>query len=340
MRQQCRVDADSRIPQATGKVTEWFRANHRHKVTSRAKKRAFWLWPGKFRPVSTPAHSRAIGQLLLAALFWSLGGLLIKSADWPPLAVAGGRGIVAAIFLALTNRGLRFTFSPVQLTAAFAYAGCTVFFVVATKLTTAANAILLQYTAPVWIAIFGAWFLGERTRRMDWIIIVIVLGGMALFFTDGLEFTGAMGNLAGVLSGVCFAAMTIALRKQKDGSPVESIILGNLIAFGIGLPFMIGVPAPSPTGIAAIVALGVVQLGFSYWLYARAIRQVTALEAVIIPVIEPILNPVWVFLASGEKPTRWALLGGLVVLSAVTFRALFSLRRPSPTPPANLSSNR
>lgn len=290
--------------------------------------------------MSTPAHSRAIGQLLLAALFWSLGGLLIKSADWPPLAVAGGRGIVAALFLALTNRRLRFTFSPVQLTAAFAYAGCTVFFVVATKLTTAANAILLQYTAPVWIALLGAWFLGERTRRLDWIIIVVVLGGMALFFADGLELTGAMGNVAGVLSGMCFAAMTIALRKQKDGSPVESIILGNLIAFIIGLPFMIGVPAPSPTGIAAIVALGVVQLGFSYWLYARAIRQVTALEAVIIPVIEPILNPVWVFLANGEKPGRWALLGGLIVLSAVTFRALISLRRPPPSTPTGLSSNR
>jgi drug/metabolite transporter (DMT)-like permease len=295
--------------------------------------------PANSRPVSTPAHSRAIGQLLLAALFWSLGGLLIKSADWPPLAVAGGRGIVAALFLALTNRRLRFTFSPVQLTAAFAYAGCTVFFVVATKLTTAANAILLQYTAPVWIALFGAWFLGERTRRLDWIIVVIVLGGMALFFADGLEFTGALGNLAGVLSGICFAAMTIALRKQKDGSPVESIILGNLIAFGIGLPFMIGVPAPSPTGIAAIIALGVVQLGFSYWLYARAIRQVTALEAVIIPVIEPILNPVWVFLANGEKPGRWALLGGLIVLSAVTFRALISLRRRPPSIPAGMSSN-
>lgn len=284
-------------------------------------------------------HTRALGQLLLAALFWSLGGLLIKSADWPPLAVAGGRGIVAAVFLVLTNRGLRFTFSPIQLTAAFAYAGCTVFFVVATKLTTAANAILLQYTAPVWIALLGAWFLGERATRTDWLTIVVVLGGMALFFADGLELAGMTGNLMGVLSGVCFAAMTIALRKQKDGSPVESIILGNLIAFVIGLPFMIGVPAPSPTGIAAIVALGVVQLGFSYWLYARAIRQVTALEAVIIPVIEPILNPVWVFLASGEQPSRWALLGGAIVLSAVTFRALVSLRLRRAIP-GRLSPNR
>lgn len=282
---------------------------------------------------SHPAHTRAIGQLLLAALFWSLGGLLIKSADWPPLAVAGGRGIVAALFLALTNRGLRFTFSPIQLTAAFAYAGCTVLFVASTKLTTAANAILLQYTAPIWIALLGAWFLGEKTTRTDWLTIGVVLGGMALFFADGLAFGGALGNLLGVLSGVCFAAMTIALRRQKDGSPVESIILGNVIAFLIGLPFMIGAPTPSPTGIAAIVALGVVQLGFSYWLYARAIRHVTALEAVIIPIVEPILNPVWVFLVSGEKPSGWALLGGLIVMGAVTARALASIRRfKTPTP--------
>ncbi len=274
-----------------------------------------------------PEHTRAIGQLLLAALFWSLGGLLIKAADWPPLAVAGGRGIVAAVFLYLTNRSLRFTFSRIQLTAAFAYAGCTVLFVTATKLTTAANAILLQYTAPVWVALLGAWFLKERTTRADWLTIVVVLGGMALFFADGLQFGGLLGNITGVLSGVCFAAMTVALRRQKDGSPVESIILGNAIAFIIGLPFMFGQPLPSPTGIAAIVALGIVQLGFSYWLYARAIRQVTALEAVIIPVIEPILNPVWVFLMAGERPSRWALVGGVIVLSAVTLRSWSSIRR-------------
>lgn len=273
-----------------------------------------------------PDHTRAIGQLLLAALFWSLGGLLIKSADWPPLAVAGGRGIVAAVFLALTNRRLRFTFSPVQVVAALAYAGCTVLFVVSTKLTTAANAILLQYTAPIWIALFGAWFLHERATRTDWFTIFVVLGGMALFFADGLELAGVLGNVTGVLSGVCFAAMTIALRRQKDGSPVESIILGNVIAFLIGLPFMTGAPVPSPGGIAAIIALGVVQLGFSYWLYARAIRHVTALEAVIIPVIEPILNPVWVFLVSNERPSPWALLGGLIVLTAVTLRAVSSIR--------------
>ncbi len=264
--------------------------------------------------------------MVLAALCWSLGGLLIKLIDWPPLAVAGGRGILAAVFLMLTNGKLRFTFSRLQLFAAAAYAGCTIFFVLATKYTTAANAILLQYTAPVWIGIFAVWFLGERTTQRDWLIIVIVFVGMGLFFADGLKLAGMLGNIFGILSGVCFAAMTISLRKQKDGSPVESIILGNLIAFVIGAPFMFGVPLPSPTGLLALAALGLIQLGCSYWLYARAIRHITALEAVIIPVFEPILNPVWVFIVAGEQPTRWALVGGVIVISAVTWRATSTLR--------------
>lgn len=272
------------------------------------------------------AHTRSVLLLVAAALCWSLGGLLIKSVNWPPLAVAGGRGLIAALFLLATNRALRFHFSRVQILGALGYAACTITFCVATKLTTAANAILLQYTAPVWIALFGAWFLGERATRADWLTITAVLGGMTLFFADSLELANLLGNLLAILSGVFFAAMTIALRKQKDTSASESIILGNLLAFGVGLPWIIGAPALSFNGWFALIVLGVVQLGVSYWLYARAIKHVTALEAVLIPVIEPILNPVWVLLATGEKPSRLALVGGAIVLTAVTLRAAASVR--------------
>ena len=279
-----------------------------------------------------PLHTRAIGQLILAALCWSAGGLLIKSVDWPPLAVAGGRGLIAAVFLAATNRPLRFHFSGMQILGAVAYAACTVTFVIATKMTTAANAILLQYTAPVWIALLGAWFLGERATRADWITIVVVLGGMGLFVADGLKLTSLTGNLIGAASGVAFAIMTLALRKQKSGSPVESIILGNLLAFLVGLPEIVHAPALPPVGWLALGALGCIQLGVSYWLYARAIRHVTALEAVLVPVIEPLLNPVWVLIVYRERPSSLALVGGALVLSAVTWRALGSLRaRPSVT---------
>jgi drug/metabolite transporter (DMT)-like permease len=120
--------------------------------------------------------------------------------------------------------------------------------------------------------------------------------------------------------------MTIALRKQKDSSPVESIILGNLLAFIIGLPWIIGAPALSTSGWIALTLLGTVQLGFSYWLYARAIKHVTALETVLIPVIEPILNPVWVLLATSEHPSRFALGGGAIVITAVTLRAIATIR--------------
>ncbi len=287
--------------------------------------------------VKNPAHTRALGALALAALCWSLGGVLIKRVDWPPLAVAGGRGVIAAVFLAATSRGLRFTWSPVQLGAAVAYAACTVLFVLANKYTTAANAILLQYTAPVWIALLGAWFLGERTTRADWATIGVVLAGMALFFADGLQLGGLTGNLFGLASGVGFAAMILTLSRQKhSGPPIESIILGNLLAFVIGLPFMISAPAPSAGGLVALGFLGVVQLGVSYWLYARALKHVTAIEAVLVPVVEPILNPVWALLALGEKPGGFALAGGTLVLGAVTVRAVASVRAGGqPLPPAD-----
>jgi drug/metabolite transporter (DMT)-like permease len=280
-------------------------------------------------------HRRAVGQLLVAALCWSIAGVLVKPIAWPPLAVAGGRGLIAALFLIATHRQLRFTGSRVQLGAAAAYAACTITFVTATKLTTAANAILLQYTAPIYIALFGAWFLGERTRRRDWLTIAIVLGGMLLFFADELKPGHALGNGIAVASGFFFAMMTLLLRKQKDGSPIESIILGNLAAFFVGLPWMVTSPWPSSSGLAALLALGCVQLGVSYLLYARAIKQVTALEAVLIPVIEPILNPLWTLWATGERPGRWALVGGAIVLGGVTVRAVLALSdRPESTGPA------
>jgi drug/metabolite transporter (DMT)-like permease len=280
----------------------------------------------------SPAHRRAVGQLFLAALGWSLGGLLIKSVDWPALAVAGARGGIAALFLfALNRRQLRFSFKPIPLAAAATYAACTLLFVSATKLTTAANAILLQYTAPVWVALFGSWALSERTSRADWLAILAVIGGMVLFFSDDFQFTGALGNTLAILASFTFAGMTILMRKQKDSSPIESIILGNAIAFAVGLPFMLTAPhAPSTTSVLALLALGIFQLGIPYQLYSRAIRHVTALEALLLPVFEPILNPIWVLIALGERPGPRAMIGGAIVLTAVLLRAIASLRSASP----------
>ncbi len=279
------------------------------------------------------AHTRSVLLLAGAALCWSTAGVLIKfiAVSWSGLAVAGARGGIAAIFLLLTHRGLRFHFSGIQCLAAALYAACTVAFCLATTLTSAANAILLQYTAPVWVALLGAALLREPTGRADWITIGVTLAGMALFFKDGLTVGHLTGDLLALLSGLFFAGMTIALRRQKDGSAIESIILGNVLACLVCLPWLARSPALPASGWLALVVLGTVQLGLSYLLYARAIRHVTALEAVLIPVVEPILNPIWVLLFVGETPSRWALAGGAIVLGAVTTRAAFSVRRrPAP----------
>jgi drug/metabolite transporter (DMT)-like permease len=150
---------------------------------------------------------------------------------------------------------------------------------------------------------------------------------MGLFFCDDLRLAGLAGNLIALASGVAFAAMTLLLRKQKDTSAEESIFLGNLLAGAVGLPFMVTAQTfPGARGWIALALLGVVQLGVSYLLYARAIRHITALEAVLIPVIEPILNPIWVLLALGERPGPLSMAGGAIVLSAVTARTVHGLR--------------
>jgi drug/metabolite transporter (DMT)-like permease len=275
-----------------------------------------------------PAHTKSVGLLLGGALCWSLAGVLFKHVEWPGLAAAGGRGLIAAIFLLIVSgRSLRFTWSKLQLGAAVAYAACTILFTLANKMTTAANAILLQYTAPVWIALLGAWLLGERTTRADWLTIAAVLGGLGVFFYEGLQLGNIAGLVVALASGLGFAVMTILMRKQKDTSALESIILGNLLGFLIGAPALWTAPALPAAGWIALGLLGVVQLGLAYLFYAKAIKHVTALEAVLIPVLEPILNPVWVMLDVGERPSRFALLGGAIVLGAVTLRAVVSLRR-------------
>jgi len=277
--------------------------------------------------VRNPDHTKAVGQLLFAALGWSLAGVLFKYVQWPPLAAAGGRSLIAAVFLiAVRGRALRFTWTPLQLGTAVAYAGCTVLFAAANKLTTAANAILLQYTAPVWIALLGSWLLGERSTRADWLTIIAVFVGMGVFLYDGLQLNNLLGIAVSIASGLFFAAMIILLRMQKDGSPLESVIIGNVLGFFIGLPAIWSAPPLPGKSLGALLLLGVLQLAIPYLLYSRAIRHVTALEAVLLPVIEPILNPLWVMLIIGETPSPLALLGGVIVVGAVTWRALASVR--------------
>ncbi len=264
--------------------------------------------------------------LLLAALCWSLGGVLIKSIDWPPMAVAGGRSAIAIPIILLCVGRPKFTFSAAQIGGAIGYAGTVILFVFATRMTTAANAIFLQYTAPIYVALLGRWYLGERASRIDWLVIAVALLGIALFFMDRLTTAGMWGNIIALGSGLAFASVALFLRKEKAGSPVASILLGNILVALAGLPFMLQAPSLGEGGLWRLVLLGTVQLGLPYVFYAIAIKQVTALEATLIPLLEPVLNPLWVMLALGERPGPWAIVGGLLVLGAVLGRGLLMMR--------------
>lgn len=261
----------------------------------------------------------AILFLIITAVLWSLGGLLIKLVNWNPIAIAAGRSIISALLMLAYVRKPKFNWSRDQILAALFYFGTVTLFVTANKFTTAANAILLQYGAPVYVAIFAPLILKEKTKTADWIAIAFALFGMTLFFFDGLEVKNLFGIVIAVASGVSFALYIIFMRKQKDASPIDSTLLGNILTALVGLPFIFS-QSFEFQNVLGIVLLGTVQLGFSYILYSMAIKYVEALEAILIPIIEPILNPIWVFLAFGEKPGSWALLGGIIVLSSVTLR--------------------
>lgn len=278
----------------------------------------------------SPSRPAALIFLTMTAVLWSLGGFLIKWISWNPIAIAGMRSAIAAILILVLLGKPKITLSPAQLLGAVAYSATVILFVVSNKYTTAANAIMLQYTAPIYVAIFSAWFLKERTRFLDWVAITLVMGGMVLFFMDHLTPGGTLGNILSILSGFSFACLVLLLRKQKDSSPIESILLGNIVTALIGLPFMFG-KGPGLQGWIGLLLLGTLQLGISYILYSIAIKQVTAIEAILIPVIEPVLNPVWVFLLLGEKPGFWAIVGGVVIIMSITGRCvLIALRSSAP----------
>lgn len=264
---------------------------------------------------------QAIGFLIATTILWSLGGLLIKWISWNPIAIAGMRSAIATLVLLAALRRPHLTWSSAQIGGAIAYTVTVILFIVANKLTTAANAILLQYTSPIYVALFGAWFLGERATRLDLIAVFVVMGGMVLFFLDELTIGGFWGNVCAILSGVTFACFILLLRKQKNDSPLESIMLGNILTALVGIPFMFRA-MPSAHSWAGLILLGVFQTGLSYVLYSTAIKHLAAVEAILIQTLEALLNPLWVFLLIREAPGPWAFLGGFIVLVSVTARCI------------------
>ena len=271
------------------------------------------------------SHRKAIYYQALAAVLFSTGGLLLKVVSVEPMALMGVRSAIAALVIGLFMGRPRFHRSLPQLGGAIALAAAQGFFIFANRDTTAANAIFIQYTAPVFVAFFGIRYLREPVGKLDWLSLATIGVGLLFFYSDGLTAAGATGNLYALLAGLAFAWFLLFMRKQKDASTIETVFLGNVLAALLGLPFLREV-APSAVDWSGMLILGVFQIGLPFILVARAIKELTAVEAVLIQALEPILSPLWVVLFIGETPTPLALLGGAVVVGAVTLRSILSAR--------------
>lgn len=272
-----------------------------------------------------PSRWSAMLYVAMAAILWSTAGLAIKSVPWHPIAIAGIRSTIACVVLLVYWRFAYKRFPPLPTAqkafGAFNYVALVYLFIGANKLTTAANAILLQFTSPVWVLILAAVCLKERVRLRDVVTVLFVLVGMSLFFVGDISGGGLLGNFFAILSGVAMAVMVVSLKGVKTGSPLEIIFWGNVFAAIASLPFWAGI-VWSTESLMGIGFLGIFQLGLSYIFYAKGVQGVSALEGILISALEPLLNPVWVFLFNGEKPSGFALLGGAVVLIAVVWRSL------------------
>lgn len=279
-----------------------------------------------YRKIIENDRYKGIAYVVIASILWSTGGLLIKLSDWNPIAISGSRSLISALIMLAYIKKPKITKSKPQIIGAIAYAATVLFFVMANKLTTAANAILLQYTAPIFVAILGVWILKERIHWYDLASIAAVFLGISLFFIQGIEGGKALGNVIAILSGFSMASATVALRLQKDGSAVETTWLGNILTFIIALPFL-GQVQFDFKNVMIIVFLGVFQLGISYILYVNSLKYITALEAILLTVIEPLLNPLWVYIFTGEAPGILAIIGGIIVITAIIMRNVYITRK-------------
>jgi drug/metabolite transporter, DME family len=278
-----------------------------------------------------PEHRKGLIYIIIAAMLWSSSGLFIKVLTLTAFQISFFRSLVAAatIVLILRFRGRKPEFHLRWPDAActLCYALTVILFVIATKLTTAANAIFLQFTAPIYLLFLEPWVFRRPLRRRDAFAVAACMGGMALFFGGHLELSGLVGNLLAILSGMCLASFSIILKWKRVASPLEdpisAIILGNLTVGLLCLPFVF--PVSVTLGQAtALLYLGVFQLGISFMLFTAGQRYISATAAAIISMLEAVFNPVWVFLGMGEKPSRFAMAGAVVVMGVILWYNLRS----------------
>ena len=276
--------------------------------------------------------------VLAAALLFSTGGVAIKGTALSAFQVAGLRSGVAALALLLLLPESRRGFGWDLLPAAFAYAGTLTCFVIATKLTTSAAAIFLQSTAPIWVLLLAPVLVREPIRARDLPYVGAAAVGLLLVFLGSRATVATapnplLGNIAALVSGLFYALLMISLRRlardtDRDRS-LPATVLGNALALALCAPFAFPVGPIVAHDLASILYLGVLQIGLAYWFFSRALRRLPALEASLLILLEPVLNPLWTWWVLGERPAPLALGGGALMVAALAAKALFD-RSPRP----------
>ena len=289
-------------------------------------------------------------RLLAAAALFSTGPTAIKACGLGPWQVAGFRSGTAALFLFVLLRDRRRLLRPRLWLVGAAYAGTLVAYAIASKLTTAANAIFLQSTFPLYLLLLSPLLLREKVRRGDLLFLLAVMAGMALLLLGHVETTAVAadpvrGNLLSLLSGFFWALTLLGLRwlerdavEGAEGLAQASVVAGNALAFVACLPAALPLGPSRPVDWLLLAYLGVVQIGLAYLILTRAMGRLSALEAGLLLMLEPVLTPLWAWAVHGERPSAWALAGGAVILGAMVWRTVHDTTRARPaemaTPPA------
>lgn len=275
-------------------------------------------------------HTSPLLLVVAAAIIWSTGGLFIKWTSLNGIELSFGRSLLAAITVAIFTRREGFGLNRMTAITSVLYAALLLLFVLATKATTAANAIFLQYTAPLYVLILEPIFYKEKFRRRDLITVIVCVAGMSLFFIGKLRPQDVTGNILALASGLCFAAYFLLLRHSsaREVNRASSVIYGNLLV--VLLCASAGIGAIKNISLAdslSVAYLGIVQIGVAYTLFTLGMsRGIRSLDAGIVGYIEPVLNPVWVFLFLGERPSMWALLGGIIIVGAVATHTIIKAK--------------
>ena len=256
--------------------------------------------------------------VFLAALLYSIGGLCIKVIPWNGMSINGGRTMIALVviglYLALIRHKPRF--NRWVFLGSLCIFGTNALYSVANKLTTAANTIVLQFTAPIFVIVFSALFWKRRPQKLDLAACAVVFGGVLFFFVDSLEAGGALGNLLAVLSGAAYGGVFL-LNDFPDSDAISSVFWGDVLSAVTGLPFLVRETDFSPTALTSLVILGVFQVAVAYILLTNGLRTTPAITASLVSGIEPVLNPLLVAVFYGEKVGRFAFIGAAVVICGV-----------------------